>query len=82
MPAFQDPETYRDILNGLQVGVGVLDLQRKIVFWSDGAERTTGYALIDVLGHSCTENILQHCNQTSCEMCNEKCPINTALHGA
>ena len=38
MSAFQDPEIYRDILNGLQIGVSVLDLGKKIVFWSDGAE--------------------------------------------
>jgi PAS domain S-box-containing protein len=82
MPAFRDPETYRDILDGLQIGVSVLDLQNKIVFWSDGAEQITGYARIDVLGHSCTGNILLHCNQISCEMCNEKCPIATALHDA
>jgi diguanylate cyclase (GGDEF)-like protein/PAS domain S-box-containing protein len=82
MPAFQDPETYRDILDELQIGVSVLDLQKKIVFWSDGAEQITGYARIDVLGHSCTENILLHCNQNSCEMCIEKCPMATALHEA
>jgi len=82
MPAFRDPETYRDILDGLQIGVSVLDLQNKIVFWSDGAEQITGYARIDVLGHSCTGNILLHCNQISCEMCNEKCPLATALHDA
>jgi diguanylate cyclase (GGDEF)-like protein/PAS domain S-box-containing protein len=82
MPAFSNPETYRDILDGLQIGVSVLDLQKKIVFWSDGAQQITGYARIDVLGHSCTDNILLHCNQTSCEMCNQKCPIATALHDA
>lgn len=32
MPPFPDPETYRDILNGLQIGVSVIDLQKKIVF--------------------------------------------------
>ena len=82
MPAFRDPDTYRDILDGLQIGVSVLDLQQKIVFWSDGAEHITGYARIDVLGHACAENILLHCNQNSCEMCNEKCPIAIALHDA
>jgi diguanylate cyclase (GGDEF)-like protein/PAS domain S-box-containing protein len=81
MPVFQDPEIYRDILDALQIGVGVLDLQKKIVFWSDGAEQITGYARIDVVGHLCTDNILQHCNQNCCEMCAEKCPISTALHG-
>src|ERR1700685_2070129 len=79
MPFFQDPNIYRDILDGLQIGVSVLDLQKKIVFWSDGAERITGYARIDVLGHSCTDNILLHCNQTSCEMCTLKCPLAAAL---
>jgi diguanylate cyclase (GGDEF)-like protein/PAS domain S-box-containing protein len=82
MPAFSDPETYRDILDALQIGVSVLDLQQKIVFWSDGAEQITGYARLDVLGHSCTDNILLHCNQISCEMCTEKCPIATTLHDA
>ncbi len=82
MPAFQDPDIYRDILDGLQIGVSVLDLQRKIVFWSDGAEQITGYSRIDVLGHSCTDNILLDCNQVRCEMCTGKCPITTALHDA
>jgi len=82
MSAFQDPEIYRDILNGLQVGVSVLDLEKKIVFWSDDSERITGYARIDVLGHSCRDNIFLHCDELSCEMCGEKCSIATALHDA
>ena len=59
MPSFQDPEIYCDILDGLEIGLSVLDPQ-KIVFWSDGAEKITGYARIDVLAHSCAENILLH----------------------
>jgi diguanylate cyclase (GGDEF)-like protein/PAS domain S-box-containing protein len=81
MPAFQDPDVYRDILDSLQIGVSVLDLQKKIVFWSEGAAHITGYERIDVLGHFCTESVLQHCNQQCCEMCAEKCPISSALHG-
>jgi diguanylate cyclase (GGDEF)-like protein/PAS domain S-box-containing protein len=82
MPSFEDPEIYRDILDGLQIGVSVLNLQRKIVFWSDGAEQITGYSRIDVLGHSCVENILLHCNQKSCETCSGNCPLAAALHDA
>jgi len=82
MPAFQYPGIYRDILDGLQIGVSVVDPQKKIVFWNDGAEHITGYARIEVLGHSCAENILPHCNRASCEMCIEKCPVATALHTA
>ena len=82
MPAFEDPEIYRNILDGLQIGVSVLDLAKKIVFWSDGAQHITGYARIDVLGHSCRENVFLHCNEVSCETCAEKCSIPTALHDA
>ena len=82
MPHFQDPLIYRDILDGLHIGVSVVDLRKKIMFWSDGAEQITGYARIDVLGHSCAENILLHCNQDGCEMCAGKCPVANALHGA
>lgn len=79
MSAFDDPEVYRDILDELQIGVSVLDLQKRIVFWSDGAAEITGYNRIDALGHLCTDNLLQHCNQNCCELCAEKCPITTAL---
>lgn len=82
MPPFNDPDICRDILDGLQIGVSVLDLRKTIVFWSDGAEQITGYSRIDVLGHSCAENILQHCNEKSCEMCNDRCPISFAMHDA
>jgi PAS domain-containing protein len=74
MSAFQYPEIYRDTLDGLQISVSVLDLQKKIVFWSDGAEQITGDARIDGLGHTCAENILLHCTQSTCEMCTGKAP--------
>jgi diguanylate cyclase (GGDEF)-like protein/PAS domain S-box-containing protein len=82
MPAFQDPEIYRDILDELQIGVSVLDLHKKIVFWSDGAEQLTGYSRIDVLGHPCSQNILLHCNHATCETCVDRCPMAIALHDA
>lgn len=82
MPAFQDPEIYRDILDELQIGVSVLDLHKRIVFWSDGAEQLTGYSRIDVLGHPCSQNILLHCNNATCESCVDRCPMAIALHDA
>lgn len=32
MPPFQDPEIYRDILDGLQIGVSVIDLTVKMQY--------------------------------------------------
>jgi len=76
---FKDPEIYRTILNSLQIGVSVIDPQRKIIFWSDGAEQLTGYSRIDVLGRSCSESVFHHCGQTQCQLCGEHCPIAQAL---
>jgi hypothetical protein len=38
MSSFEDPEIYRDILDGWQIVVSVVDLHGNIIFWNDGAE--------------------------------------------
>ena len=43
LPAELDPKPYRDILEGLPNGVYVVDRDRKILFWNDGAEQISGY---------------------------------------
>jgi diguanylate cyclase (GGDEF)-like protein/PAS domain S-box-containing protein len=82
MPGFQDPETYRSILESLQTGISVVDLEKKIVLWSDGAERITGFLRHEVVGRSFLANILPHCNGNSCESCQERCPIESAIRNA
>ena len=79
MPVFQDPEIYRTILENLKVGICLVDRQRKILLWNDGAERITGYLRHEVVGHTCAENFLLHCNQTDCELCGDRCPLTAAL---
>jgi PAS domain S-box-containing protein/diguanylate cyclase (GGDEF)-like protein len=82
MADFHDSEICRTILETLQAGVCVLDLQGKIVFWSDGAERITGFRRHEVVGHPSTANILERCNQKKCESCGEACPLSSAMHSA
>ena len=79
MSSFHDSEILRSILEGLPVGLCVVDLQRKIVFWSDGAERVTGHLRHDVIGHSCVAQPLLHCDQPGCEFCSEDCPVARAI---
>jgi len=82
MSAFDDPEVARTILEILPVGVCVLDAQKRIVAWSDGAERLTGHLRHEVLGHSCVTEALLHCDQPGCEFCNAECPIARAMKTA
>ena len=82
MAAIQDPEIYRIVLESMQIGVCAVDLENKIMFWNDGAERITGDLRHEVMGRSCADNIQLHCNHAKCELCPQRCPLATAVHSA
>ncbi len=82
MSAFDEFEVCRNILESLLAGVCVVDLQKKIVFWSDGAERITGRRRHEVIGRSCVQEPLMHCQQPGCEFCSEDCPLGRAIKTA
>jgi len=82
MSIFQDSEICRSILESLPIGLCVVDMQKKIVFWSEGAERITGHLRYEVIGHSCIGEALLHCDQPGCEFCKEDCPITRAIKTA
>jgi len=82
MSGFRDPEIYRTILESLKTGLCVVDRQRRIVFWNEGAESITGYLRHEVVGHLCNDNILRYCNGNNCELCGERCALTAVLHDA
>jgi diguanylate cyclase (GGDEF)-like protein/PAS domain S-box-containing protein len=79
MSLFHDADICRSILESLPAGLCVVDMQKKIVIWSDGAERITGHLRHDVVGHSCVSEPLLHCDQPGCEFCKEDCPVARAI---
>jgi diguanylate cyclase (GGDEF)-like protein/PAS domain S-box-containing protein len=80
MSGFRDSEICRSILESLPTGVFVLDLDKKIAYWSNGAEQITGYLRHEVVGRSCEENILDHCDQKKEATCGASCPLGMAIH--
>lgn len=79
MPEFHESDVCRGILDSLPTGLCIVDMQKKIVFWSDGAERITGRPRHEVVGHSCIGEALLQCDQPGCEFCNEDCPLARAI---
>jgi len=55
-----DPSYYRAILESLPSGVYVVDRERRILFWNDGAEQITGYRRHEVIGRLCHDNLIEH----------------------
>lgn len=58
MSELDGPEIYRAVLDSLQTGVYLVDRDRRILFWNDGAEKITGYLRQDVVGSFCRDQIV------------------------
>jgi len=80
---FDEFEVCRNILESLLTGVCVVNMQRKIVFWSDGAARITGHPRHEVIGHSCMAETLLHCHESGCcESSHGECAMSRAIKTA
>lgn len=79
MEGFEDPEIYRGVLQGLPIGVYVVDRDQKIVFWNEGAETITGYLSQEVLGRHCGDHFLGHVNMDNRLLSGADVPLVTAL---
>ena len=82
MSSINESEIWRSVLESLSIGLCVLDLQKRIVLWSDGAERITGHLRHEVVGRSCVSEPILHCDQPGCEFCSEECPLAHAMKTA
>ncbi len=68
------------ILDSLSDGVYVTDTERRIVFWSQSAERITGWSAAEVTGSACWDNILCHVDKEDHPLCgDEYCPLRRAI---
>jgi diguanylate cyclase (GGDEF)-like protein/PAS domain S-box-containing protein len=70
---------YKTLLDNLYDGVYFVDRDRNITYWSKGAERITGYTAAEVLGKSCSDNILLHVDKEGNSLCTEICPLLNAV---
>jgi len=55
MPALEDPDVLRAILESMHAGVYFVGRDQRIQLWNEGAERITGYLRQDVVGHFCKD---------------------------
>lgn len=75
------PEIYQYVLENVPIGVYLVDLNRRIVFWNAAAERITGYLAQEVIGHLCNENLLMDCDQDCNILCASNCPLENTIRG-
>lgn len=70
---------YKELLDSLADGVYFVDRDRCITYWNKAAERLTGYSEKEVLGRSCSDNILRHVDELGNQLCLQGCPLAATI---
>lgn len=74
-----DAKLFQKIVSESQEGVYFVDCGRQITFWNHGAESISGYLAEDVIGSRCSDNILQHVDESGQPLCVDRCPLAMAM---
>jgi PAS domain S-box-containing protein/diguanylate cyclase (GGDEF)-like protein len=80
MSELQSPEILRTILDSLQTGVCVVDRERKIVYWNQGAAQAAGYRQHEVIGRSYQEVMLCRREDQSNNEHSSACPFTRIVN--
>ncbi len=70
-----DSSLYKTVVDNLHEGVYLVDTERRITYWNNGAERISGFAAERVLGSCCADNILMHVDSEGTLLCRGHCPV-------
>jgi len=79
MPELNDPEIYRSVLEHLETGVYIVDRNRRVRFWNEGAEQITGFLRQDVVGRFLREHLLAIGDASKALESDPEDPINLAF---
>jgi len=73
-------DSYRKIIDQLRDGLYIVDRQRVVVYWNQAAEKISGFKAEEVVGVSCSDNILCHVNEYGTHLCQSGCPLSAAIN--
>ena len=74
-----DADLYREILDSLYDGVYFVDRARVVNYWNKGAERISGYSAEAMIGHSCSDHLLNHVTADGTPLCQDHCPLAACM---
>lgn len=70
-----DRNSYDRIIDNLYDGLYLVNRDRIIQYWSKAAERISGFTAAEVVGKSCSDNILTHVDGNGTNLCKGMCPL-------
>ena len=72
-------DSYERILENLHDGLYFVDRDRTITYWNNAAEQISGFTAVEVVGSSCSNNILTHVDSDGNKLCTGMCPLAATI---
>jgi len=72
-------DSYERIIENLHDGLYFVDRDRVIIYWNKAAEQISGFTANEVVGKSCSDNILTHVDSEGNCLCTGMCPLAATM---
>jgi len=72
-------DSYERIIDSLHSGLYFVNRDRVITYWNKAAENISGFSAEEVVGRSCTDNILTHIDSDGNSLCLGMCPLAATI---
>jgi diguanylate cyclase (GGDEF)-like protein/PAS domain S-box-containing protein len=72
-------DAFGRIVDNLHDGLYFVDRNRKILYWNKAAEKISGFTAEEVVGKSCSDNMLTHVDADGIELCLGDCPLAASI---
>jgi len=72
-------ESYGRIIDKLHEGLFFVNKNRVISYWNKAAEQISGFSAEEVVGKSCSDNILSHLDLHGNSLCADHCPLSASI---
>jgi len=72
-------DSFERIIENLHDGLYFVDRDRVITYWNKAAERISGFTANEVVGTSCSDNILTHVDSEGNSLCTGMCPLAATI---
>lgn len=74
-----EQESYEKIIQNLHDGLYLVNKDRIITYWNKAAAQISGFTAEEVLGKSCSDNILTHVDSEGNKLCTGICPLAATI---
>ena len=78
-PMELEKDSFERIIENLHDGLYFVDRDRVITYWNKAAEQISGFRANEVVGKSCSDNILTHVDSEGNSLCTGECPLAATM---